>query len=143
MNGTLWPTWSPRLARTISPYEGGKSDIAVRLIALLSTTLALGILTCTSEETPTEPATSASVDLAAAKTYTAVDLGTLGGGYSQAYAINSGGHVAGFSLIVTGEIHGFLWAKGDMTDLGTLAGPPRKARAHAPPRRAPARASHY
>ena len=51
----------------------------VRLFTLLSATMALGMVACTSEESPTEPATEVSPARAAAKTYTAVDLGTLPG----------------------------------------------------------------
>jgi probable HAF family extracellular repeat protein len=83
---------------------------------------ALGLLACTSEETPAGPSTSARPEMAVAKAYTAVDLGTLGGGYSQPQAINSAGQVVGFSLTAGGADHAFLWEKGVMTDLGALGG---------------------
>ena len=52
---------SPGLARTISPARGrGRSGISVRLITLLSATVALGIVACTSEETLTEPSSGPS-----------------------------------------------------------------------------------
>jgi hypothetical protein len=51
----------------------------MKAIRLLSVSLAVGMLACMSEETPTEPTTGASAARAAAGTYTAVDLGTLGG----------------------------------------------------------------
>ena len=57
------------------------------LVTLFSATMALGMLACTSEETPTEPAVSASPEPAAVKTYTAADLGTLGGSSSVARSI--------------------------------------------------------
>jgi probable HAF family extracellular repeat protein len=50
------------------------------------------------------------------------DLGTLGGGYSEAYGINDRGEVVGVSLTASGEFHAFLWRHGTMTDLGLLTG---------------------
>ncbi|MDA8154971.1 MAG: SMP-30/gluconolactonase/LRE family protein [Actinomycetota bacterium] len=56
---------------------------------------------------------------------TAVNIGTLGGDYSQAYAINNSGSIVGDSTLVPGSsvlpLHAFLW-NGTMTDLGTLGG---------------------
>ena len=59
-----------------------------------------------------------------------IDLGTLGGTESFAYAINGGGQVVGYSTTDSGETHAFLWQpdrrqgwrKGEMIDLGTLGG---------------------
>jgi probable HAF family extracellular repeat protein len=98
---------------------------------------ALGLLACTSKETPTEPSTSARPEMAVAKTYTAVDLGTLEtppgfSTYSQAFDINNAGQVVGVStapqFVPTPRgqdlaAHAVLWDKGVMTDLGTLGGP--------------------
>src|SRR5207247_5522878 len=53
---------------------------------------------------------------------TMTDLGTLGGTFSQAFAINGQGQVVGRSSI-TGAgrpFHAFLWEAGRMTDLGTF-----------------------
>ena len=47
------------------------------------------------------------------------DLGTLGGDFSAAHAINDRGQVVGESKTATGETHAFLWDHGVMTDLGT------------------------
>ena len=58
----------------------------------------------------------------AAAQLTATDLDTLGGGWSEANAINNGGQVAGASQTEAGETHAYLWEKGVMTDLGTLGG---------------------
>jgi probable HAF family extracellular repeat protein len=51
-----------------------------------------------------------------------VDIGTLGGSNSWAYAINDAGQVAGFSTTPTpGEYHAFVWTPGEgMVDLGNL-----------------------
>jgi probable HAF family extracellular repeat protein len=61
---------------------------------------------------------------------TLTDLGTLGGPYAQALAINDSGFVTGnadifrsFTLKKRGIIHAFVWSVGtDMQDLGTLGG---------------------
>ena len=52
------------------------------------------------------------------------DLGTLGGGYSAALAINAFGQVAGHSTLNQSNTieHAFLYSGGRMTDLGTLGG---------------------
>lgn len=64
-----------------------------------------------------------------APTWSIADLGTLGGSYSFAYAINDAGEVVGLSF--TGEkqpnsanyvTHAFLYKNGKMIDLGTLNG---------------------
>ncbi len=100
---------------------------------------ALGLLACTSEETPTDPTAGAKPEMAVAKTYTAVDLGVAGAStgqsgllsFSSASDINDAGQVVGLSTPVgccggrRGDplfYHAFLWEKGVMTDLGTLGG---------------------
>jgi probable HAF family extracellular repeat protein len=55
-------------------------------------------------------------------TYRATDLGSLGGNYSEAYAINPRGQIVGYSLTPSGETHAFLWQDGVMRDLGTPGG---------------------
>jgi probable HAF family extracellular repeat protein len=92
---------------------------------VLFATLALAMVACTSEQTPTEPATEMNPAplLTVTGGYTAMDLGTLPGGISSvASAINSSGQVAGMSSIANGDAHAFLWSSGVMTDLGTLGG---------------------
>lgn len=59
---------------------------------------------------------------AAAPLYTALDLGTLGGWYSQGFGINSSGQVTGHSATSGHVNHAFLSSGGTMTDLGTLGG---------------------
>jgi probable HAF family extracellular repeat protein len=53
-----------------------------------------------------------------------VDLGTLGGTFSGAFAVSDSGHVVGWSFIAgDAEGHVFSWTKqGGMVDLGTLGG---------------------
>lgn len=93
----------------------------MRTIALRVSHVAVLLLSaCTSEQNPTEPSTGPA--LARRLTYTAIDLGTLGGSYSQAEAINARGQVVGYSLTSNGQTHAFLWQDGVMTDLGTLGG---------------------
>jgi len=50
--------------------------------------------------------------------YEIVDLGTLGGGYSQAFGINNAGQVVGIARTDARQVYGFLWAADTgMTDL--------------------------
>jgi probable HAF family extracellular repeat protein len=57
------------------------------------------------------------------------DLGTLGGNYSEAFAINALGQVVGVSTTTSGERHAFFWTAGSgMRDLGTLGGSSSTAR---------------
>ncbi len=54
--------------------------------------------------------------------YTFEDLGTLGGGFSQAVFVNEFGALGGISLLSNGDQHAFVWQGGPMNDLGTLGG---------------------
>ena len=53
---------------------------------------------------------------------TITDLGTLGGSWSEAHAINEAGQIVGWSTTVAGEPRAVLWHNGTMTELGTLGG---------------------
>ena len=60
---------------------------------------------------------------------TVVDLGTIGGAYSNARGLNDRGEVVGASPTTEGFTHAFLWSNGVMRDLGTLGGRFSEARA--------------
>jgi probable HAF family extracellular repeat protein len=132
------PVWSPAThSYDLTRSQLGRSGIPVRLITLLSATMALAMLACTSEEATTEPSGGPSLARGGAGTYTAVDLGILDipqgfASFSLASDINDAGQVVGVSTapqtIPTPRgqdlaSHAFLWDKGIMTDLGTLGGP--------------------
>ena len=50
-----------------------------------------------------------------------IDLGTLGGGWSEAVDINNSGQIVGDAETGSGDMHGFLYSGGQMTDLGDFA----------------------
>jgi probable HAF family extracellular repeat protein len=60
--------------------------------------------------------------VAAVGPYQIVDLGTLGGSESRAYAVNADGDVVGSASTAGGATHGFFYHAGTLTDLGTLQG---------------------
>jgi probable HAF family extracellular repeat protein len=51
-----------------------------------------------------------------------IDLGTLGGVWSEGLLIDAHGRVAGNSETASGDTHAFFWEQGQMIDLGTLGG---------------------
>ena len=89
----------------------------------------LGAPACDPER-PTEPMAPGATPLVRADVTLSPDvrivvhdLGTLGGDFSVARAINEAGQVVGTSTTSSGEEHVFLWtSQGGMTDLGTLGG---------------------
>ncbi len=92
-----------------------------RIVALLCMLLSPAALTA-------RPAVSAAAGPAPGATQP-TDLGTLGGGYSEAFAVNASGQVVGTSATASDERHAFLWtAERGMRDLGTLGGSSSTAR---------------
>lgn len=83
-----------------------------RLVPHLTIAAGLGILLFLGAQ-PHPPAR-------AARPYTILDLGTLGGAISRGNAINARGEVAGTSETATGAMHAFLFDGKTMIDLGTL-----------------------
>jgi probable HAF family extracellular repeat protein len=62
------------------------------------------------------------VDARHVTSFVATDLGTLGGSFSEAFAVSDKGLVVGRSATSgDAEVHPFLWSEGTMIDLGTLA----------------------
>lgn len=51
------------------------------------------------------------------------NLGTLGGAWSQGYAINNKGQITGVGYLANGAAHAFLWTRGKMKDVATNLGP--------------------
>jgi probable HAF family extracellular repeat protein len=61
---------------------------------------------------------------------TFINIGTLGGSFSQAYGISNSGYVVGLSYGdgIDYNDHAFVWKNGIMVDLGTLGGETSEAR---------------
>jgi probable HAF family extracellular repeat protein len=87
------------------------------------------VCVASSCEPPTEAADATSPSIPTGPgmppRYRIVDIGTLGGDMSRAYAINRHKDVVGQSKTMRGEVHAFLWhyASRSAIDLGTLGGP--------------------
>lgn len=58
-----------------------------------------------------------SITVGASCSYTAVDLGTLGGSASRALDINEAGEIVGLSETSDGDVRGFIWSGGEMTSV--------------------------
>ena len=61
---------------------------------------------------------AAVTSFAASRTWTLVDLGTLGGAGSYGAAVNANGVVVGCADTAGGEVHAFVYSGGSMRDLG-------------------------
>ena len=75
------------------------------------------------------PVLSSAVSGVWAQSYTAINLGSLGGSFTFAYGINSQGTVVGLSQTLNGSVDPFSY-NGTMTDLGTLGGTNSRALDH-------------
>ena len=69
---------------------------------------------------PVQPLQRPQFSVVSPPQVTMIDIGTLGGAWSQAVAIDARGRVVGSSLTAGGAPHGFLWDGGSMSDLGTF-----------------------
>jgi probable HAF family extracellular repeat protein len=87
---------------------------------------------CGDAPTPSEPEQARSEiqrgEMAAG--YTIIDLGTLGGGFteSRGFGLNDMGQVVGFSADIADDHHAGLWEGGHLTELPTLGGTQSRAR---------------
>jgi len=68
------------------------------------------------------PARLAAQEDAHGPRYTVIDLGTLGGTYSQAFYVNNKGVAGGEASLADGAWHAILWQGPIKRDLGTLGG---------------------
>jgi probable HAF family extracellular repeat protein len=59
---------------------------------------------------------------AAQTSYYIEELGTLGGPFSLALALNAAGQVVGSARLANGQTHAFRWTDGTMEDLGAIGG---------------------
>ncbi len=89
--------------------------------AVLVVTL-LGLSACERPTAPGSPDPLPTLNPSLAAGVTITELGTLGGTFSDAVAINDRGQVVGVSHTASGDLHAFFWDRGTMTDLGTLGG---------------------
>src|SRR5438132_12720898 len=106
--------------RLCSPHRQGLTMRPLTICAL-----AISLVTACDE--PTRPAMTPHVPKGpglALIVAPPIDLGTLGGSFSTALAINALGQVVGYSAIASNlQGHAFMWRSGTgMTDLGTLGG---------------------
>jgi probable HAF family extracellular repeat protein len=81
-------------------------------ILLCLATAALVLLPAVSDRTPYAQSTPGP--------YTLIDLGSLGGGDTQAFDLNDSAQVAGYSRTASLQSRAFLWADGQMVNLGVV-----------------------
>ncbi len=83
-------------------------------LAVLTTCGAVAVATAASDPPGGSAARARDSMASAPLAWSATDLGTLGGDYSQASALNERGQIIGDSETVRGEDHAFLWENGRM-----------------------------
>src|SRR5258708_39282940 len=95
----------------LSAAPRGRWHIAAVVAVLLGVSVA-GVVKAT-----------ASDGAAPTQAYSVTDMGTLGGSFAFAFAVNNRSQATGVSTL-PGDVvvHGFLWRSGAMTHLGTLGG---------------------
>ncbi len=103
--GTLGGVYSAGLAINASGQVAGYAQVAPR--------------------DPREPPSEGPIHAFLSDGSVMTDLGTLGGGHSEAHGINDSGEVVGLSSFDIFDIeHAFLYRDGHMQDLGTISGFP-------------------
>lgn len=113
------------------PLESNKENgMASRITTYLTALIVIALVALPGRAVAHEPAHQAQAG-GTAPMYRITDLGTLGGSFSVATAINNRGQIVGGSFNTkpdpttpgSSEARAFLWNRGVMTDLGTLGGP--------------------
>src|SRR6266566_3714434 len=105
--------------RTLSAKEGGTHMSRLAFLA----PLVLGFTACLDSTQPLgDSPAAARPELSVVANITTLDLGTLGGNFSIATALNAAGQVAGISNTASGDLDAFLWDGTTMRSLGTVAG---------------------
>jgi probable HAF family extracellular repeat protein len=94
--------------------------------SLVLTALLAGLAAACNDDAPEatgpSPAPGNQAVTTTATTYSIKNLGTLGGFFSEALAINNVGQTVGWSATRSGQAHAFIYQAGVMKDLGALAG---------------------
>jgi probable HAF family extracellular repeat protein len=109
------PNCSPKGGATVNPQSAPQRFMfrrwaGIRTVALLAVSMVVALA-------GSARATSAT------PSFTAVDLGTLGGATSFARDVNDAGEIVGSSPTAAGDDHAFVWTQvGGLIDLGTLGG---------------------
>jgi probable HAF family extracellular repeat protein len=118
---TVWSLRRNRLHLVpLDSIQKNSKGRAMQRHFLARTALAMGLLACGSE--PVTAPVEAPQLLTIAAGYKRGDIGTLGGGLSEAFGGNNLGQVVGYSETANGERHAFVWQNGVMTDLGSIGG---------------------
>jgi len=96
----------------------------MKLSLLTRLTLGLFALGAVSLSLNAQPAPAARPGKAPKLHYAVIDLGTLGGNFSDGDGISNRGHVGAGATLSDGTLHAALWTQeGGMRDLKTLGGP--------------------